>query len=132
MLKNPKFLYGIIALLIVIVVLIGGFIALKDSSVFKSDDQKWSILRSSLQDDADSFANYKIKKEDFANQNYDKLKDINCSHLTKLSDQEKCKPIQDVVVRQIEKPETINKGDWKYKNDELESKISNITVWSKD
>ena len=45
MLKNLTVLYSIITSLILIIVLLGGYILLKNNLVIKSDTQKWSDFK---------------------------------------------------------------------------------------
>ena len=108
--KNPKFLYSIIGVLILIIILIGGYISLNDSSLVKNDIQKWSEFKILAKKDAQDFNNRLIKEEGVAKKHYPIIKNIDCNSLDNLTDKNSCQKFKDLTIKRIEKPNEIVKS----------------------
>ena len=98
MLKNPKFLYSVIAILILVIVLIGGFISLKESSVLKSDTQKWSNFKPQLKKDGESFNNFVVKSGEVSQKHYPIIRGIDCQKIEDYTDKDNCQKYKDITI----------------------------------
>lgn len=107
--KNPKFLYSVIAILILVIILIGGFIFLKDSSLIKGDNQKWSEFKPVLIKDSKAFNDFYVKSDEVSKKHYEVVKDIDCQKLVDYKDKGNCQKYKEITIKQIEKPDQINK-----------------------
>ena len=110
MLKNPKFLYSVIIILVLVIVLIGGFILIKDSSLVKKDNQKWSEFKTILVKDSEAFNAYTVKTAEVSKKHYPVIKNIDCRKLDNFKDIKNCQIYKDIAIKQIENPDQVKKN----------------------
>lgn len=110
MLKNLTVLYSIITSLILIIVLLGGYILLKNNLVIKSDTQKWSDFKPILVKDSEAYNNFVVKSDEVAKKHYSIIRNIDCQKLDNFKDSDNCQKYKDITIKQVENPDQIKKN----------------------
>lgn len=108
--KNLKFLYSVIGILLLTIVLISGFIVIKDSSLIKNDTQKWSEFKLILVKDSQAFNEYTVKSIEVSKKHYPIIKNIDCQNIGNFKDISNCQTYKDITIKQIEKPDQVKKN----------------------